>query len=146
MGRLIAIVSVLLMSSAISLVTARFQSRRLFIQSDRLSDKAHELDTDWRRLQLERAELVRNARIDGIARSDLKMVNVTPGSIIYIAEGLKPGDPDVAVPPAVQAPKPQAAGRRPARPGAARSGATRSSAAQASSGAAARKPRAGGHQ
>lgn len=134
MGRLIAIVSVLLMSSAISLVTARFQSRRLFIQSDRLSDKAHELDTDWRRLQLERAELVRNARIDGIARQDLKMVNVTPGSIIYITEGPNPQVTGGGLPSAAQKPKTPAAGR----------GATRHGAARSSS--AARKPRTGGHQ
>lgn len=137
MGRLIAIVSVLLMSSAISLVTARFQSRRLFIQSDRLSDKAHELDTDWRRLQLERAELVRNARIDGIARQDLKMVNVTPGSIIYITEGPNPQVAGGGLPSAAQKPKAPAAGR-------ARSGATRHGAARSSS--AAHKPRTGGHQ
>jgi cell division protein FtsL len=138
MGRLIAIVSVLLMSSAISLVTARFQSRRLFIQSDRLSDKAHELDTDWRRLQLERAELVRNARIDGIARQDLKMVNVTPGSIIYITEGPNPSVTGGALPSAAQKPKAPAAGRS------TRSGATRHGAARSSS--AAHKPRTGGHQ
>jgi cell division protein FtsL len=141
MGRLIAIVSVLLMSSAISLVTARFQSRRLFIQSDRLSDKAHELDTDWRRLQLERAELVRNARIDGIARQDLKMVNVTPGSIIYVTEGPDPRVTGGALPPIAQKPKAATAGHGPARPGAARPGTARSSA-----GAAAHKPRTGGRQ
>lgn len=123
MGRLIAIVAVLLMSSAISLVTARFQSRRLFIQSDRLSDKAHELDTDWRRLQLERAELARNARIDGIARQDLKMVNVSPAAIIYIKEGADPGAAlaaPAAASPAAKPPaaKPQAVKRAAARPAA----------------------------
>ncbi|MBV6306723.1 cell division protein FtsL [Candidimonas humi] len=130
MGRLIAIVAVLLMSSAISLVTARFQSRRLFIQSDRLSDKAHELDTDWRRLQLERAELVRNARIDGIARQDLKMVNVAPGSIIYVSQGPNPGSVAVTIPASIQTSKPQAAARKPAKPGTSRSGAARPNAAR----------------
>jgi cell division protein FtsL len=176
MGRLIAIVAVLLMSSAISLVTARFQSRRLFIQSDRLSDKAHELDTDWRRLQLERAELVRNARIDGIARQDLKMVNVAPGSIIYVSQGPNPGSVAVTIPASIQTSKPQAAARKPAKPGTSRSGAARpnaarsnaarpgaarskpaphgaarpgtahSAAARTSAAAAAHKPQTGGHQ
>lgn len=84
MGRMGILFAVLLMVSAISLVTARFQSRQLFVEADRLEDKARELDTDWRRLQLERAELARNARIDGAARADLKMDSTTPDRTIYI--------------------------------------------------------------
>lgn len=84
MGRLSILFAFLLMISAISLVTARFQSRQLFVQVDRLQSKARELDTDWRRLQLERAELARNARIDGVAREDLKMVTTSPDRTIYL--------------------------------------------------------------
>ena len=84
MGRLSILFAVLLMVSAISLVTARFQSRELFVQTDRLQDKARELDTDWHRLQLERAELARNARIDGAARAELEMDVATPGRTLYI--------------------------------------------------------------
>jgi len=84
MGRLSILFAFLLMISAISLVTARFQSRQLFVQVDRLESKARELDTDWRRLQLERAELARNARIDGVAREDLEMVTTSPDRTIYL--------------------------------------------------------------
>jgi cell division protein FtsL len=84
MGRLSLLFACLLMISALSLVTARFQSRQLFVQADRLEDKARELDTDWRRLQLERAELARNARIDGAARKELEMVSTTPDRTLYI--------------------------------------------------------------
>ncbi|MEO6985717.1 MAG: cell division protein FtsL [Paralcaligenes sp.] len=105
MVRLIAVVAALLMLSAISLVTARFQSRQLFVVSDRLSTKARDLDTDWRRLQLERAELARNARIDRIARQDLKMVNPTSDRTIYIK-----GVSDSTVAPTTGA---QASGARP---------------------------------
>ena len=84
MGRLTIFFAIALMLSAFSLVTARFQSRQLFVQVDRLEDKARELDTDWRRLQLERAELARNVRIDGSARQELKMVPTVPDRTIYI--------------------------------------------------------------
>jgi cell division protein FtsL len=84
MGRLSILFAFLLMISAISLVTARFQSRQLFVQVDRLESKARELDTDWRRLQLERAELARNARIDGVARQDLEMITTSPDRTIYL--------------------------------------------------------------
>ena len=84
MGRLNIVCAVLLMLSALSLVTARFQSRELFVLSDRLEDRSRDLDTDWRRLQLERAELARNARIDGVARQDLKMQPTSPDMTVYI--------------------------------------------------------------
>ena len=76
--------AVLLMLSAISLVTARYQARELYVAAEQLSNKARELDTEWRRLQLERAELARNARIDGIARQDLNMITGTPDRTIYL--------------------------------------------------------------
>lgn len=84
MGRLSIIFAVALMASAISLVTARHQSRQLFVAVERLEDRSRELDIEWRRLQLERAELARNARIDHIARSDLRMVTATPERSIYL--------------------------------------------------------------
>jgi len=84
MARLTLIFAALLMLSAISLVTARFQSRQLYVVSDRLASAARELDTDWRRLQVQRAELARNARIDGLARRDLKMISTSPDRTIYI--------------------------------------------------------------
>ncbi|MBB5213895.1 cell division protein FtsL [Parapusillimonas granuli] len=91
MGRLSLFFALVLMISALSLVTARFQSRQLFIEVDRLEDRARELDTDWRRLQLERAELARNARIDGMAREELQMVTTSPDRTIYVTGGGAPG-------------------------------------------------------
>ena len=84
MGRLCIILAVILMVSAISLVTARHQSRQLFVAAERLEDRSRELDIEWRRLQLERAELARNARIDHMARQDLGMVTATPDRSIYL--------------------------------------------------------------
>lgn len=84
MARFCLVFAALLMISALSLVTARFQSRQLFVAVDRLEDRARELDTDWRRLQLERAELARNVRIDGMARQELHMVPSTPDRVLYI--------------------------------------------------------------
>lgn len=84
MGRLCMLFAALLMLSAISLVTARYQSRQLFVESERQAAYARELDTDWRRLQLERAELARNARIDEIARKDLRMSPSSPDRTLYL--------------------------------------------------------------
>lgn len=84
MGRACMVLALVLMVSAISLVTARHQSRQLFVAVERLEDRSRELDIEWRRLQLERAELARNARVDHIARSDLGMVTATPDRTLYL--------------------------------------------------------------
>ncbi len=92
MGRVSLIVALLLMLSAISLVTARYQSRQLFVELERSRAKARELDVDWRHLQLERAELARNARVDSLAREDLKMTSIVPDRTIFInqPQGVQP--------------------------------------------------------
>jgi len=84
MGRLILIAAVLLMLSAMSLVTSRHQARQLFIEVERMHSQARDLETGWRRLQLDRAELARHARIDRLAREDLKMVPIVPDRTLYL--------------------------------------------------------------
>lgn len=84
MGRINILLAVMLMLSALSLVTARYQGRQLFMQNEQLRSQARELDIDWRRLQIERAELSRNARVDQLARDVLKMVPIVPERTIYI--------------------------------------------------------------
>lgn len=86
MGRSVIVLGVLLMLAAMSLVTARYESRHLFIQNEQLLSQARELDVQWRQLQLERADLSRNARVDAVARDDLRMVPITPKRTIYIRE------------------------------------------------------------
>lgn len=84
MTRVVLLLAVALMGSAISLVTVRFQTRELFVSSERMKSQTQELDTEWRRLQLERAELARNARIDALARAELHLIPVTPDRTIYL--------------------------------------------------------------
>jgi cell division protein FtsL len=90
MGRLNLFVSVLLMLSAISLVTARYQARQLFIELDRSRAQARELDIRWRQLQLDRAELARNAHVDQVAREELRMQSIVPERTIYINQAVVP--------------------------------------------------------
>lgn len=84
MGRLCILFAALLMASSLSLVTARFQSREQFVVWDGLRSQAHHLDNVWRRLQLKRAELASNSRIDRIARTQLGMVSAPPDNTIYV--------------------------------------------------------------
>ena len=47
MGRVNLIVAALLMLSAISLVTSRYQSRQLFVELGRDQAQARDLETNW---------------------------------------------------------------------------------------------------
>lgn len=84
MGRLSLIVAGLLMLSAISLVTSRYQARQLFIELGRAQNLERDLNTNWGRLQLDRAQLARNARIDRAARDELHMIAIVPDRTIYL--------------------------------------------------------------
>lgn len=69
----VPILALLVMMSAIYLVSTRYQSRALFIKSEQLQLQAQELDIAWRHLHSDRAELARNARIDQMARDELSL-------------------------------------------------------------------------
>lgn len=84
MGRLSFVMAVVLMASAVSLVTSRYQARQLFIELDRSQSQMQQLDNAWRQLQLDRAELARNARVDRTARDVLKMISISPDRTIYL--------------------------------------------------------------
>ncbi|MEI6838509.1 MAG: cell division protein FtsL [Alcaligenaceae bacterium] len=84
MGRLCILVAAVLMLSAISLVTARYQARQLYVELDRSKTQALTLEIEWRQLQLDRAEQARNASIDKLAREQLKMTSIVPERTIYI--------------------------------------------------------------
>ncbi|WP_019936841.1 cell division protein FtsL [Bordetella sp. FB-8] len=86
MGRLSFVMAVVLMASAVSLVTSRYQARQLFIELDRSQSQMHQLDNAWRQLQLDRAELARNARVDRTARDVLKMISISPDRTIYLSQ------------------------------------------------------------
>jgi len=88
--RLCLLFAVLLMASCLALVTTRFESRTHFVTLGRLQDQTRELDTDWRRLQLERTREARHARIDHIARQTLKMVPRTPDRVLYVTPETQP--------------------------------------------------------
>lgn len=101
MGRLCFFVATVLMLSAISLVTARYQARQLYVELDRSRTSARDLDITWRQLQLDRAEHARNAYVDRVARESLKMISIVPEKTIYMNQ---PGASSVSAPVAVPAP------------------------------------------
>jgi len=82
------LLTVLLVCSALSLVNAQYQSRRLFIELERAQTLARQLDIEWAQLQLDQSTLGKHARIEASARRDLGMIALTPARTQYLtAEG-----------------------------------------------------------
>lgn len=88
-SRLASLLTVLLIGCALSLVTAQYQSRRLFIELERAQANARQLEVEWAQLQLEQSTLGKSARIEANARRDLNMVPVTPARTQYLTLGEK---------------------------------------------------------
>ena len=88
-GRLNMLLSSLLVLCALSLVTAQYQARQLFIELERSQSLARQLDIDWAQLQLDQSTLGKHARIEANAKRDLGMVPLTPARVQYLTAGDK---------------------------------------------------------
>jgi cell division protein FtsL len=86
MGRLCLVVAVVLMLSGMSLVAARYEARLLYDQLDKYKTKSQEIEIDWRKLQLERGEQSSHAKVDGLAREELKMTGIPPDRTVYVPQ------------------------------------------------------------
>lgn len=83
-GRVSAILVVVLVACALSLITAQHQSRRLFIELERAQTAAKELEIEWSQLQLDQSALGKHVRIEANARRELKMVPVGADRTQYL--------------------------------------------------------------
>jgi len=72
------------MFSAIGVVYSTHLSRTLFIELQSLQDKRDSLNQDWGRLQLEQSTWATHARIEGIARKQLGMIQPNFGDVVVV--------------------------------------------------------------
>jgi len=77
---------VLLLVCALSLVAAQQRARKLFISLDRAQIEERKLNQDWLRLEYEQRNLSKSARIRDVARSQLRMVPISPERTLYLKE------------------------------------------------------------
>ncbi len=78
MTRLALLFTVLLVLSALSLVSAQYRARQLFIDLDRARAVSRKLDVEWRTLQLDQTNYSKNSLIEAAAVRDLGMQRATP--------------------------------------------------------------------
>ena len=72
---------------ALSLVTSRHQARKLFVELEREQKLARTYDVEFGQLQLEQSTWAMPARIENIAREQLKMRLPRPGRIQVVDGG-----------------------------------------------------------
>jgi cell division protein FtsL len=85
-GKLNAVLTVLLVGCALSVVNARYQRNH---DIEKLATQQRQLDVDWSQLQLEQSTLGKNERIEQIARANLNMTPLSPARTQYLTEGSK---------------------------------------------------------
>ena len=76
-----------LVACALSLVTSRHQARKLFVELEREQLKAHAYETEFGQLQLEQSTWSMPARVEKIAREQLKMQIPGPGRVESVPAG-----------------------------------------------------------
>jgi cell division protein FtsL len=83
------VLTAVVVACALSVVNARYQSRHLLIELERLNQHARQLEIDWAQLQLDQSTLGKNDRIEQIARTSLNMSPLSPARTQYLTEGAK---------------------------------------------------------
>jgi cell division protein FtsL len=72
------------LSSAITLVYSKHQSRKLFVELQELKHQVNELNTEWGQLQLEQSTWSGHGRIEQVARERLSMVMPNAEEVVFI--------------------------------------------------------------
>ena len=70
---------------ALSLVTSRHDARRLFVELEREQGRARQLETEYGQLQLEQSTWGMPARVEKIARENLRM-QLPPAARVEIVD------------------------------------------------------------
>jgi cell division protein FtsL len=72
--RTLAILMALVMISALGVIYAKHQSRKLFVETQALRKALDDMDIEWGQLQLEQSTLATQSRVEDTASTRLGMV------------------------------------------------------------------------
>ncbi len=82
--RIVTVLAVLVLVSALAVVYTRHEARKLFVELDTLQKQRDEMNVEWGRLQIEQSTLATNGRIEKYARKKLSMVTPEYEQIIIV--------------------------------------------------------------
>lgn len=81
---LLAGLSLILLMSALAVIFSKYQSRRIFIEIQKMERELDRYEVEWGRLQLELTMLTEENRVEIEARNRLKLIMPEREKIIYI--------------------------------------------------------------
>lgn len=87
MIRLGAFILALVVASALGVVAAQHQARKLFAELEHEQARARALEVEWGQLQLEQSTWAAHARIERMARETLGMRAPVSGQMIVVELG-----------------------------------------------------------
>jgi cell division protein FtsL len=96
MLRLNLLMLVALMASALYLVRVQYDSRRLYAEIERAQNDFRKLEIEHERLQVERRAQATPARVERLAREQLRMRPATPAITQYVTLKGTAARPEVA--------------------------------------------------
>lgn len=79
-----ALLLVAVVLCALSVVTSRYQARKLFVELQKDKDEAQQMDVEWGQLQLEQSTWATPARVEEIAVNKLQMQLPKNGQVQFI--------------------------------------------------------------
>jgi len=81
---IIAVLMPVVLSSALGVVYAKHQSRKLFVQLNELQQQRDGMNVEWGQLQLELSTWATNGRIEQVAQQRLRMTNVDFDQVVIV--------------------------------------------------------------
>jgi cell division protein FtsL len=70
--------------SAVAVVYAKHQGRKLFIELQVLANERDDMDIEWGQLQLEQSTLTMHGQIEHAARERLDMINLSAADTVIV--------------------------------------------------------------
>lgn len=84
MIRVDAVLVALVVASALGVVAAQHQSRRLYAAYEREQSRAQALEVEWGQLQLEQSTWATHGRVEKLAREKLGMRQPPQGQVLVV--------------------------------------------------------------
>ena len=81
---LVSVFAVVCVLSAMALIYTKHESRKLFVELERLTHQRDELNIEWGQLQIEQSTWAQHARIEQVATDDLSLVRPDATDIFVI--------------------------------------------------------------
>lgn len=85
MTRVNLILLITLIACALSVVTSQHKARKLFIELEREQETAKQIEIEWGQLQLEQSTWAMPARIEKIAKGQLRMQLPSMGHVQVVS-------------------------------------------------------------